>query len=436
LNFLKPSLQVLKIHYTSPQKNLKLILHNQLKKETGSLNQKVTKVVYGVVRKDLILFHIIKSFSKIKTNKISFYNLLLLKIGIYMLLFFQSSPDYAVVDETVRLARDRDKAFINAMLRNISAKREKVNEMIRQIENPELKYSLADLLITDLKKISSNLDKDLEYLNTEPFFHIRSNSGFFTFPEFQNILHEKGIKFRELIKFDSFEIKDSGRILKEFLNQNLFHFQNTGSQIISIIAARFAKHRVLDGCSAPGTKSVTLFQLNPGLEIVANDINKKRIKLLHTHYQNKIPENIRTCVSDITRPALKNSFDLIILDAPCSSSGTLRKNPDLKLKINNRMVKEKSAIQYSMLKAMFDHFSGTHILYSVCSFMEAETETVMEKISEMKKSSPGSPSLQILDLSNLLDEYKFTYKKGKWGYYLLPDETLNNDLFYISLFKI
>jgi 16S rRNA (cytosine967-C5)-methyltransferase len=249
----------------------------------------------------------------------------------------------------------------------------------------------------------------------------------------KQLLEDHHITFKELEKFQSFEIKESSVAINLLLTQRHFYFQNTGSQIISIIASQFAQKKVLDSCAAPGTKSVTLSMLNPQLTIYANDINAKRVKLMKKFLDQYNLNRIKPLVSNIKHIRIKNNFDFIILDAPCTSSGTLRKNPDLKIKINKESTNRNAKHQHQIIKSIISGLSGpAYILYSVCSFIKEETEKIIEKLIE-KPSLAGR--LEIIDLTKILEEYEFDFKRSHHGYYLLPNATLNNDLFYICLLK-
>jgi 16S rRNA C967 or C1407 C5-methylase (RsmB/RsmF family) len=89
-----------------------------------------------------------------------------------------------------------------------------------------------------------------------------------------------------------------------------------------------------------------------------------------------------------------------------------------------------------MMASLVKHFSDNSalrcLLYSVCSFIREETEGLMEKVFH---GLPGIDRYKTIDLSGLLEEYGFTFKKGDYGYYLLPSDALNNDIFYITLLK-
>jgi 16S rRNA (cytosine967-C5)-methyltransferase len=309
------------------------------------------------------------------------------------------------------------------------------------LENPgplAVVYSISDVLVDNLRLISSQLEADLAYLNREPLFHLRVNTKDFEYAGVKRMLADHGVDFRELEHFQSFEIKETRRVLHRLIRERPFYFQNTGSQVVSIIAGRFAGRGVLDCCAAPGTKSVTLSLLNPRLTIYANDINRKRVNLMRDFLGRYRFTNILPLVSDAACPVIRRgtAIDFVIVDAPCTSSGTLRKNPDLKLKIDHDMVSRNAEIQYAMMASLIKHVSGgsafRYLLYSVCSFIREETEGIMENVFQ---GLPGADRFKTVDLSGLLEEYGFNYKKGNYGYYLLPSDELNNDIFYIVLLK-
>lgn len=434
MEFLKPSLNVLKRFYNDPGKNLKLLLSGELdKSKDHHKHQDISRTVYGVVRNHRLLEYLVQKISRRKLKKIQPEVLLLLKIGIYLLIFSQSYPDYAVVNEVVKAAKSQTKRFVNALLRNITTNKTTIMNHLENIRQLDIVYSIPGILIDNLKLISNQLEKNLEYLNREPRFHIRVNQKDYSYHEAKQMLTENKIAARELEKFHSFEIKQSGQVINRLLAKSLCYFQDTGSQMISIIASRFARKNVLDCCAAPGTKSVTLSLLNPRLTIYANDINPQRMKLLKDFRNQYDLTGIKPLVSDIKQISLKKDIDFIIVDAPCTSSGTLRKNPDLKIKINNDLVNKNANNQYEIMESITSYFPGpVYILYSVCSFIHEETEGIMKSLFDKLSLADR---FEIIDLTRFLEEYGFLFKRGSCGYYLLPSETLNNDLFYICLLK-
>ncbi len=243
------------------------------------------------------------------------------------------------------------------------------------------------------------------------------------------MLIEFKIDFKELQAFQSFEVKAYGKIIKELLKERFFYVQNTASQVVAVIASSFARGTVMDCCAAPGTKTATLRLLRPGLKIFANDISPQRVQIMKEFIEYFGLKEISILISDIRNRAIKREFEFIMVDAPCTSAGTLRKNPDLKLKIDTQMVEKSAWRQLEILQSLIPCIrQGGYLLYSVCSFVKEETEDILDQFNDCEEFAP-------IDLAGILDEYGFKYYRGEWGFYLLPNTYLNNDLFYISLLK-
>ncbi len=438
MKFLKPSFNILNRFYKDRQVNLKLLTSRQLKQKGDKLSRNdlsaVTRIVYGVVRHDQQIEFILQQVSNRKLKKIHDHLLVLLKMGAYLLMFSDSYPEYAITNEVVALSGGKTRGFVNALLRNITKQEEKLRASLNNVKALEIKYCMPFEIIENLKLISNNLEQDLHYLNREPLFHLRINHRSYNLQETEQLLKEHNIPAQPMALFNCFELKEAGTLVNHLINSDRFYFQNTASQLIAMIAARFADKQVLDCCAAPGTKSISMALDNPGLTIYANDINPGRAKLIKDFvHRYQLEKRVHTFTSDAGKPAFKGNFDFILIDAPCTSAGTLRKNPDLKLKMNQRTIETNALRQERILKEVFrasiTNSRPTHILYTVCSFMQQETENVMNKIMN---SEPGKQFKQI-DLTPILDELGFTYKQGEYGVYLLPNEKLNNDLFYLSL---
>jgi 16S rRNA (cytosine967-C5)-methyltransferase len=429
MDIIRPAFFILKHYYENPEKNLRLVLSRHLETMDRRSSRGITRTVYGVVRKEQIIRKIIERCSKRVPGMIEPDVLLLLKIGIYLLIFSNSYPGHAVVNEIVDFSGNKAKKFLNANLRTIIREQESIEMMVESLREFPIRYSISDLLIKNLADLSTDLEADLQYLNREPLFHIRVNRKRLDFNEAKKKLGRLIVNFRELEAFDSFEVHSLNEEVKGLLNKQYFYVQNTSSQFVSILASEFCRESVIDCCAAPGTKSVTLSLLRPELKIVANDLKIGRARVMQTFLREYEIGDIHLLVSDARNLGTAEKFDLIIADAPCTSAGTLRKNPDLKLKIDDRSVERNAKTQAEILRSLVPHIKKNgFLLYSVCSFLKGETEDVLEGAAE-------TADFESFDFSSLLSEYGFFYRERKWGVYLLPNRKLNNDLFYLSLLQ-
>jgi len=428
MNFITPAASVLRDYFSDPQTNLRMLLTRFLEHYPGSDKNALTRTVYGVVRKDIAIEHVIGLFLKNKNQAPAPNVYALLKIAVFLLLFSDSYPEYAVVNETVSAAAKNEKPFVNAVLRELLRHLQEVKDRLAQSTNLSLKYAITPGLITSLERIAAASSTDLEYLDCEPAFHLHFNPKQMTVDQARQTLAAAGIPCRELPQLDCFETTAIGQVLEKSEQLNWFYVQNTGSQAVALLAAATAEKTVCDVAAAPGGKSLTLACLRPDVKIWASDVSQQRLRLLEQNIRRLRLENISPFVADIFKyPPGREAADLVIIDAPCTSSGTLRKNPDLKNKISREMIETNARQQRLMLASLVERFPHARCLYAVCSFIHEEAEGVVEKVAAAK-------GLQAVAIEPLLEKYGYRLKKTKYGCYLLPSD-LNNDLFYISLLE-
>jgi 16S rRNA (cytosine967-C5)-methyltransferase len=428
MNFLAPAASILVDYYREPQTNLRLLLTRFLRDYAGADKNALTRTVYGVVRKEIALEHVVGLFLKNKAQKPSLPTLVLLKIAVFLLLYSDSYPEYAVVNEAVGTAAKKDKPFVNAVLRQLLRRKQEVRDMLDRPDNPGLKYALSQRLLAGLRQIGAAGESDLEYLDGEPAFHLRFNPKQMTMEQARQALADAGIPCREIPRLSCFETTAAGQVLEKLERLGGFYIQNTGSQAVALVAAAMAEKTVRDVAAAPGGKSLTLGCLRPDLKILASDISSQRLRLLEQNIHRLHMRNITSFTADIFKyPDDRDKADLVILDAPCTSSGTVRKNPDLKNKLGPEQVQTNARQQKLMLASLSARFPSARLLYAVCSFLREESEEVVERAVITRGLRPKA-------IAPMLKTYGYRLKEATYGCYLLPSD-LNNDLFYISLLE-
>lgn len=436
MNFLKPVYTILKQYFRDEDTSLKRILDYHLNRLKMDDSRQVTRTVYGVVRKQLLIEEVLKRHSKRKLKTLDDDLLIYLKIAVFLMLFSKSFPDYAIINEVVKKLKHSQKGYANGVLRHLGRKKSKEIERLGEVPSLETKFSVSPFFLKGVKKIIADPIEILTYIDTEPVFHLRFRPDCQSVNGVESLLEGLDVNFHYLPQMETFEIRQAARIPSILLNRGDIYFQNTSSQLISIIAAKYAKGNVLDVCAAPGTKSFTISHLKPDIEIISNDIHPGRAQLMMEMKRRAQETKIHICISDLLYPSFeKNRFDLILLDAPCTATGTARKNPDVKMKLNLKRVTQSAKQQVKLLQSAFTLIKkGGYILYSVCSFMVEEGDGVIEEV--IKEGGGGEREAKILDLDPILDTYGFNHLKGKWGNTLTPTISLNNDLFYITLIQV
>jgi 16S rRNA (cytosine967-C5)-methyltransferase len=138
---------------------------------------------------------------------------------------------------------------------------------------------------------------------------------------------------------------------------------------------------ILDLCAAPGGKSILLSELFPTALLYCNDSSKKRMKLLEENLQKYSIKAQLSCLPGDKAP-FGRTFDLILIDSPCSSSGVLFKCPEARWKISPEEMACLEKIQLALIKNAKDHLApGGRIWYSTCSILQEENERLIEKAS-------------------------------------------------------
>ncbi len=373
------------------------LLPSYLEKESLSDRDRrlVTELVYGCLRWQGRLDWIISRFSHSPLSALEVPVLITLRLGCYQLLFMERIPASAAVKESVELAKMHGSpgsdTLVNAVLRQIS--RQGGSLPLPQAENDQLGYlTVAQshprwLVERWLERFGFGETAELvEANNLKPPLFIRVNRLKTTAEVLQRELAKEGIEVEGSRYLpDSFRV-NKGRIASSRpLKEGLCYLQDEASQMVSFLVSPRPEDGVLDACAAPGSKACHLASLmeNSG-NIIANDIHLHRLKVLRENCRLLGADNIRVVVADFTRqPGLRHEFDRVLVDAPCTSLGRIRRSPELKWRRNPEDVvllsgKQKALLHYSsqMVK------KGGILVYAVCCWEREETEDVIENFLE------------------------------------------------------
>ena len=158
-----------------------------------------------------------------------------------------------------------------------------------------------------------------------------------------------------------------------------------GSRLIAELAA--ASHpspeRIWDACAAPGGKTSVLARRHPAAELLATDLSPKRLQAMRRRLENELPNReIRTLVSDAAQlPASEGNFDLILCDVPCSGTGTLARNPEIRHRLQPSEFERQADRQREILSAALKRLRpGGRLLYSTCSLEPEENEEIVKSV--------------------------------------------------------
>jgi 16S rRNA (cytosine967-C5)-methyltransferase len=212
-----------------------------------------------------------------------------------------------------------------------------------------------------------------------------------------------------------------------FFSEGWVSVQDEAAQLAATLLAPQAEQRILDACCAPGGKTCHLLELEPNLgEVLALDIDEKRLERVTENLQ-RLQLNATLLAADAANIDSwwdQKPFDSILLDAPCSATGVIRRNPDIKLHRSEQDIQQLSQLQLEILTALWTILKpGGRILYATCSVLPQENEQVVAKFCQ-----------QQTDAKHLTINADWGIKRD-FGRQLFPQANGHDGFFYALLEK-
>ena len=347
---------------------------------TGDDRSLFTVLVYGVIEHKLTLDYYIDLLSSIPKEKIEQSTRNILRLGLYQIIFMRTA-DHAAVNETVALAPQRSRGFVNAILRNYLRKK----EGIPMPSSPEallsVKYSFPEEMTKALIGYFGNEEtkKLLSAMNEPPMMTLRVNTLKTSREALLKKLESAEIKAEET-KVSPFGIRLSESVPYSRLEDicaGEFFVQDEASQISTAVLDAKKGMRVIDMCACPGSKSfgAALTMENEG-ELFAYDLSKSKLPLISSGAARLGISIIRSEAMDGRSfiPELENSADRIICDVPCSGFGVVAKKPEIRYK-DIKSAATLPDIQYDILCNAARYLKkGGVMVYSTCTILPEENE--------------------------------------------------------------
>ncbi len=345
----------------------------------------------GALRKKLYLDRIIEEFTKKKTEKFDLAVLLALRIGLFQILFLDKIPAYSAINESVNLvhlAKKRSAAgLVNAVLRRVARDEIKL-EFTDEIEKLSIETSHPRWLIEHwteqfgLKETEKLADANNE--TPRLVFRLTKKSDEKTL----DILQKLGLEISEsAIISNAWEVLKSNEILHLYAVEGKIYFQDEASQLVAETVQLQPNENFLDVCAAPGSKTTQInYELRTTNEefkvFAAGDIYFRRLQILRETCERVGAENVKIVAYDAEKslPFAAESFDVVLVDAPCSGSGTIRHNPEIRYFLRREDFADLSAKQLIILENASKILkTGGRLIYSTCSLEREENEAVCER---------------------------------------------------------
>ena len=354
----------------------------------------VSALVYGVLERQITLDYIIKQYSKIPLRKIETKTKIILRMGVYQLLFMDRVPDSAAVNESVELAKklrlQKSSGFINGILRGIT--RAEVPYTLPGEKNKteyfSVKYSVPRELVTLWTESygEANAVSLFESLSGRPGIYIRVNTLKTDREALKAELESGGVVCETVPALENaLEISHTGAVEKlPAYKKGLFHVQDISSQLCVDALSPKPGDIMLDVCSAPGGKGFTAAQYmrNRG-RIFSCDLYEHKLKLINAGAKRLGIDIIVTSVRDGAQGLPLPAADRILCDVPCSGLGILSRKPEIRAK-KDLITSGLPELQYKILcQSARSLACGGTLVYSTCTLNPAENgENVRRFLAE------------------------------------------------------
>jgi 16S rRNA (cytosine967-C5)-methyltransferase len=374
------------------------------------------ELVYGIVRWQSTLDWLIARKTASRAQKPALQNLL--RLGLYQIFWLDRIPNHAAVHVTVELAKHRgfgpQAGFVNALLRGYLREFEPTRALLAELKatRPDLGYSHPDWLVErwQTRWGSAQTAQQLQWNNTPPKIFARVNSLKVSPEQLLLLWRNENVEY-DFFRGDwleenlVFELK-SHPVLEQLLSfqKGFFYIQDPSTLLAVHELDPKRGERILDLCAAPGGKLTYIAQRlsNEGF-VAAHDNSPDRLKLV---VQNCQRLGI-TCVETVSTESIsagQSSFDKILVDAPCSNTGVMRRRVDLRWRISLPEIERLRRIQLDLLRraAALLKKGGT-LVYSTCSLEPEENQRV---IGDFRAAHPAFELLterELLPFENAVD---------------------------------
>ncbi len=370
---------------------------------------------FGVMREYFVLDKILQKFvDKPLRNKDTDVKLLIF-IGFYQLKWMRV-PDHAAINETVAQCKKIKKAWARGL----------VNAILRKVQkSKDISFDLVESHPVWLRKsYQKNWPDDWQEIiklnQQKPPMILRVNLSKISTDEYLKLLTKQNIKAQNIPKISSALMLENPVPVFSLpgFAEGLVSVQDASAQYAAILLAPEKNHKILDACAAPGGKSSHILEFQPQINLTCVDNKKTRLDKIRQNL-DRIEKTAALVVGDATTDIWWDGklFDRILLDVPCSATGVIRRNPDVKVLRNKDDVQELCKTQKKILNNCWQMLKpGGILLYATCSLLPEENELQIEDFLDLHADAKEIPidtvrfrkfGIQILSVDNDWDSFYY-----------------------------
>ena len=408
----------------------------------------IREIVYGVTENKIYLDYILDKFIKKGAAKTKLQALIILRMGVYQILFMNSVPNYAAVNESVALARRFARGtdgFINGVLRNFIRNMDSASEIDvkGQLEYLSIRYSCQLKLVEELVSMLGfeHAKVLLEHAGHRPPLSIRVNIAQISVKELADRLRANGFEIEGSKLSDRVLLVKGGALTEaNEYKKGLFSIQSEESCAIADFADAKSTELVIDLCAAPGGKAAAmaeqmlkpststepltetepgkqpststepLTETEPGIasgKVIALELYEHRAALIEATARRLGLENIEVRCNDAVEQIdeLVGKADLVLADVPCSGLGVIRRKPEMKYR-DEFDFDELVEIQKSILETGSSYLKpGGRLIYSTCTINPRENELMVKDFLERHEEFISEKEVKLSPFDNGYDGF-------------------------------
>lgn len=364
------------------------LARNRLPEQDAAL---ATRIVYGIMQNQLYLDHCLSSYCTQKINHLQPPLADILRIGAYQIIYLDRIPDSAAVNESVNLAklsgRSKASGLVNAVLRKVSQNKNQLPPVPKfpVLRRLSIQYSHPKWLVKRLLTLLGEVETEafLQCNNHGAPVTIQTNPIKTTTEDLLSHLTTAGVTAKPHPWIpDCLELNGTGDLTKlESFRQGTFQVQDGAAKLVTLAATPMPGNTVIDVCAAPGGKSFSLAMAmgNQG-KIVSCDLHPNKLKRVQEGANRLGLSCIETIAADgkVPQPGWAACADVVLVDAPCSGLGIIRKKPDIRYKKPNDLF-ALPVIQTAILENAATYVKpGGTLVYSTCTILPEENEQLTD----------------------------------------------------------
>ncbi len=384
-------------------------------------------IVFGVLRHQNFLDFILRSFAKTPVDRMDLPVLFALRMALFQMRFLDRIPDFAAIDTSVELIKARNgkktAGFVNGVLRNAARK---MHTLVLPDENKALADHLSivhsiPLWLARRWLTRYGAGQALELcrtVNQIPPLTLRTNTLKISRPDLADLLTSTGCQAQFTpLSPDGLVVTESPPRIEAIagFDRGLFAVQDEAAQLVSLITDPQPDETILDACAGLGGKTLHMAQIMKDQgHITALDIDPDKLSHLSAEARRLDIHSIQCRALDLMKADATDFpgyFDRVLVDAPCTGLGVLRRNPDAKWKRSVQDISRMAARQKKLLNAAANRVKpGGILVYAVCSGEPEENEQVVTDFLKKRKDYVLDP---ICDCRGLpMDRYLKTFPNG------------------------